>query len=136
MVRVLPDWYVGCPGDRSIAGFCARNGSATGPLSRASYFKMKQLGIGPRESVVLGRIQITPQAEADWQAARTVPRDTEERLRWEERAERRRQRAIKAVAASMRSPKHPMNRKAARGAAMTRPRRAARSNHRQRSAPP
>ena len=101
---VRPEWFVGCPNDRSIAGFCTRNGGSTGPMSKAFYFKMRRLGLGPRETRVLGRISITAADEAAWQKRHAAPRTTEDRLRRAEQAERRRRRALGAVTVALRNP--------------------------------
>jgi hypothetical protein len=103
-------------------------------MSRGFYYKMKRLGIGPRETWVLGRVQITAEDEAAWVEQHAAPKTTEERLRREAEAEARRARAFRAVEASMRAPSHRMNVKAARDAAVTKPRKAA--ARRARSTPP
>ena len=50
---------------RDIATFCDRNG-----ISESYYFALKRAGRGPREIKLGKRILITPEAEAEWRAAR------------------------------------------------------------------
>src|SRR5262245_23297965 len=73
-------------------------------MSKGFYFKIKRLGLGPRETWVLGRVQITPQDEAAWQRRHAAPRTTEDRLRQKEQAEWRSNRARRAVAVALRNP--------------------------------
>src|SRR5262245_2216579 len=80
-IPTAPQWYPGCPGDRSVTGFRYRWGSSRGPMSKAKYYKRQRLGLGPREvQLPPGRVIITPDAEADWAKARSNPNTTEERL--------------------------------------------------------
>jgi hypothetical protein len=50
----------------SIKQFCARNGD----LSESFYRKMRERGLGPRETRIFDRVIITEEAEADWQRER------------------------------------------------------------------
>jgi hypothetical protein len=49
----------------TISEFCAAN-----RISASMYHKLKSLGLGPREMDVGRRKIITPEANAEWQAAR------------------------------------------------------------------
>jgi predicted DNA-binding transcriptional regulator AlpA len=49
----------------SIAEFCEASG-----LSQATYFKMKNQGLGPIEMKIGRRVLITPQAVSNWQRQR------------------------------------------------------------------
>ena len=55
------------PRSFSIDVFCARHG-----LSGTTYRKMRDLGIGPKETRVLDRILITVEHENQWLAERTA----------------------------------------------------------------
>jgi hypothetical protein len=125
---VPPPWEPGNPNDRSITGFRIRWGGATGPMSRALYYKMRKEGTGPRETAITnGKVVISAADEAAWAARMAAPRTTEERLKAKADAEWRRMRSVRAAARSMQHPNHPRNVKA-RKAATPAPR--ARSNHR------
>ncbi len=50
----------------SIDEFCARHG----PISRAHYYNMKKLGLGPREMHLGTRVLITAEAAAEWRRQR------------------------------------------------------------------
>jgi hypothetical protein len=50
---------IGKPADRSISGFCRRQG-----ISRATYYNLKHK---PREVRANKRVLITPEAESDWE---------------------------------------------------------------------
>ena len=50
----------------SIDEFCARHG----PISRAMYYKLKELGLGPREMKVGTRVLITAESAAAWRRER------------------------------------------------------------------
>jgi len=49
----------------TISQFCARQS-----FSRGYFYKIKKLGLGPREMNVNGLIRITVEAEAEWKAER------------------------------------------------------------------
>ena len=50
------------PGDpHTRASFCDKY-----TLSESAYFTLKRQGKGPRETQILDRVIITPEAEADW----------------------------------------------------------------------
>jgi len=98
-------WVAGCNDDRSILGFRIRHGSSRGPMSARFYHEMQKRGVGPRETVVLGKTIITERDERAWEEARANPTGTEARLVAKVR-ERRHQRALKAGRASAASPEH------------------------------
>jgi hypothetical protein len=50
---------------KSIPTFCRDN-----EISKSFYFKLRQLGLGPREMRLNTAVRITPEAEQEWQAAR------------------------------------------------------------------
>ena len=106
------EWAAGNPNDRSITGFRVRHGSAKGPMSRKFYFTMKKQGLGPRETYINNLIIITPQAEAEWEAARAAPRGAEARL-VAQKKKWRHLRSVKSGAAAAASPKHVSKRKRA-----------------------
>ena len=58
---------------RTIPEFCRRN-----RISITTYFKLRQLGKGPREMRALSKVLITAEAERDWRRDRETPdkRDT------------------------------------------------------------
>lgn len=94
----------------TIDEFCKRN-----RISKFTYHKLKGQDRGPREMKLNGVIRITLKAEADWQRAREMPKDPEERLN--RRQEMARSRAAKqAGKASVKSTRHVSNRKARRNA--------------------
>jgi len=103
-----PEWVPGNPNDRSVEGFRTRNGGARGPMSRSRYYKLKKERRAPRETHLGGLTIITPEDEAAWKNARANPKGTEERL-IKRAAERRSDRARRAAAAAILSPKHPCN---------------------------
>lgn len=39
-------------------------------ISRSTYYKLKKLGKAPREMKVLSGVRISPEARAEWRAAR------------------------------------------------------------------
>jgi hypothetical protein len=49
----------------TIAEFCAKH-----RISESFYFKLRSLGLGPREGHAGRRVIISPSAEQEWQAAR------------------------------------------------------------------
>jgi hypothetical protein len=130
-----PPWVPGNVNDRSINGFCIRHGSSRGPMSRSKFYGMQHEGVGPRLTAIGKRqVIITVEDERRWDAERSDPTTTEGKLFVKEAAERRRQRALGAMAAARRNPNF------ARGGRPPRappaPRRRARPNDRARSAPP
>jgi hypothetical protein len=50
----------------SIDEFCARHG----PISRSYYYKLKELGLGPREIKIGTRVLISAEAAAAWRRER------------------------------------------------------------------
>jgi len=64
----------------SIAEFCLRHG-----ISKPTYFKLKNAGLGPAEMRICNIIRISRQSELEWMRARTFPRGDE--LKARERAE-------------------------------------------------
>ena len=56
--------------DQLIAAFSIREFCAAHRISASMYHKLKSLGLGPREMDVGRRKIITPEANAEWQAAR------------------------------------------------------------------
>ena len=77
-------------------------------MSRSLYYKLKKQGRGPRETHLGGKIIITIQDELAYDVARANPKGTEARLN-KLAAERRSERARRAAAAAIKSPKHPCN---------------------------
>ena len=65
---------------RTVAEFCERN-----RICPSTYFKLRQLKKGPREMRVLGKVLITPEAEADWRRDCEVVHDDETVERFKER---------------------------------------------------
>jgi hypothetical protein len=57
----------GPPSDASqtIGEFCASE-----RISRSMYYKLRRLGLGPREMVICTARRISPEARADWRRAR------------------------------------------------------------------
>ena len=49
----------------SVPKFCVAHG-----ISESFYYKLREAGLGPRETRLLGRTIITGEAAADWRAAR------------------------------------------------------------------
>ena len=99
------NWTPGNPNDRSVTGFRIRHGSSRGPMSRKFYNDLKKRGLAPRETHVNGRISITPEAEAEWDRARSNPTTTEARLNSKLRKFRH-ERAVRAGRAAAASPRH------------------------------
>jgi hypothetical protein len=64
LAAILKRLDAGVKRDPSIAGFCKRK-----DISRSHYVNLRRAGLGPREAAVGRRRIITPQAEADWDAA-------------------------------------------------------------------
>jgi hypothetical protein len=79
-------------------------------LGVASYYKLKAVGLGPREMHLTGNlIRISAEAAAEWRAARENPEGAEAKdlaRRFEQRQKRSRLAASRAV----QSPDHPANR--------------------------
>jgi hypothetical protein len=57
----------------SIPQFCARNGD----LSEGFYRKMRERGLGPRETRILDRVIITEEAETEWRREREAASEAE-----------------------------------------------------------
>ena len=96
-------WVPGNPNDRSVEGFRIRHGGRAGPMSRSFYYGMKRRGEGPRERHVNGKVIITPEAEAEWDAG---AKSKTERAKIKKINAMRHKRALKAGAASKESPLH------------------------------
>jgi len=101
-------WQPGDPRDRSILGFRVRNGGPRGPMCASTYYKLRNAGRGPRETILGGRIIISVKDEQAWLEAKANPNETEARLN-ALAAERRREKARRAAAAALKSPRHPAN---------------------------
>lgn len=56
----------------SIPSFCQNNN-----ISESLYFSLKRRGLAPRETVLAGRIVISPEAEADWRREREAETQAE-----------------------------------------------------------
>lgn len=98
-------WVKGGAGDCSIDGFRQRNGSSSGAMSKKFYRDLQALGLGPKETVVGGKVFVFPEAEAEWRAARTNPTGDEAKRVAAVRAKWHR-RALAAGRAAAKSPKH------------------------------
>jgi hypothetical protein len=98
-------WTPGNPFDRSVEGFRIRHGTRLGPMSRSFYYGMKRRHQGPAEKHVNGKVIITVEAEAEWDAHTAPPGSTEERLIAKMNAKRHR-RAVKAGRRAAKSPRH------------------------------
>jgi hypothetical protein len=105
-------WEPGDPRDRSILGFRCRHGGSRGPMSKSLFHKMKNAGLGPRETHLYGKTIITVQDELAWDAARATPKGAEAR-EVAEAAAWRSTRARTAAAIAIKSPTHPCNLKRA-----------------------
>ena len=105
--------------DRSLTvpEFCTRHN-----VSRASYYKLRRLGLGPDEMRMPGTciVRITPEADRAWRE-RMTELSKSEAVALE--ARRRQQQAVVAATASADSDKHVSRRNAAR---KSRPQRRAR----------
>jgi hypothetical protein len=92
----------GSPFDRSIAGFCLRNG-----ISRATYVKLHLRGDGPDELIYSTRkTVITVASEAAWHERFTNPTDPEDQKQRKAILDFRRKRAVVASASAVKSPGH------------------------------
>ena len=81
------------------------------PLARASYYKLKGLGRGPREMHLAGNlIRISAEAAAAWRKERENPK-ADEAKELARLAERRQQRSRKAAKTAIDSPEHPAHRR-------------------------
>jgi len=99
-------WAPGDPRDRSIFGFRARHGSRRGPMSTATYCRLRNSGRGPNETVLTpGMVIITAEDEIAWDRARANPTGKEAQLVAKMRAARV-ARAQKAGQAAAMSPRH------------------------------
>lgn len=94
----------------TIAQFCARNA-----ISPFIFHKLKREGRGPKEMSGVGGVRISIEAERQWRKDRETPTDAEKRLIKRER-EARQKLAKAAAKASVKSPRHPSNRKGKRNA--------------------
>jgi hypothetical protein len=98
-------WVPGNEHDRSVLGFRIRHGGSRGPMSLTLYRRLQREGRGPAETIIGGAVRITPEAERAFDEARANPTDAElkaiaaTRARWHKRA-------LKAGAASKKSPNH------------------------------
>jgi hypothetical protein len=89
----------------TIREFCKAHG-----LGIASYYKLKRLGLGPREMLLAGNIiRISIEAAAEWRAARENPKAAEVK-ECARLAEQRQERSRKAAKRAIESPEHPANR--------------------------
>jgi hypothetical protein len=89
----------------TIREFCKAHG-----LSIATYYKLKGLGLGPREMHLAGSlIRISTEAAAEWRAARENPKAVEIK-EFARLAEQRQERSRKAAKKAIESPEHPANR--------------------------
>jgi hypothetical protein len=76
-----PKWVAGNPNDRSITGFRHRHGSERGPMSKATYYRLRNAGRGPVETPVsANRVIITVENELKWERSRSNPTGTEAKL--------------------------------------------------------
>jgi hypothetical protein len=76
-----PPWVVGNPHDRSITGFRVRHGTERGPMSKATFYRLRKMGLTPRETPVSPhRSIITVADEAAYERARANPTGTEAKL--------------------------------------------------------
>jgi len=101
-------WKPGDLNDRSILGFRIRHGGSRGPLSKTLYHKLKNAGLGPRETHLYGKQIITVQDEMAWDTARANPKGAEAR-EIAETAAWRVKRGRTAAALAIKSPTHPCN---------------------------
>jgi hypothetical protein len=95
-------WVNGGAGDCSVDGFRHKNGSGSGPMSKKFYRDLQAAGLGPKETVIRGKVFVFPEAEAEWRTARSNPGDAEQKLiaKTRERWRRRAKAAGRAAAAS------------------------------------
>jgi hypothetical protein len=84
----------------TIPEFCIRE-----KISKPFYYKLRALGLGPREMRFGGVVRISHQAELDWQKARENPSEAEAEV-LKKAATARRERAVKAASKAIRSPRH------------------------------
>jgi hypothetical protein len=68
---------------RTIAEFCKRN-----RISHTTYFNLRHKKKGPREMRVLGKVLISPEAEADWRRECETISDDEQVERFKERSDK------------------------------------------------
>jgi predicted DNA-binding transcriptional regulator AlpA len=84
----------------TIAEFCRRNG-----ISEPTYFKLRDLGRGPKEMRLGAAVRISSAAESAWQRARENPKGEEaEAVRKAQDDLRKRSHA--AASRSIESPRH------------------------------
>ena len=84
----------------TIAGFCLAEG-----ITKTTYHKLRNLGLGPREMRNLSLVRISHRARLDWQAARENPVGAEAKAVRETRDEMRK-RSRAAAERAVKSPKH------------------------------
>jgi hypothetical protein len=89
----------------TIAEFCQAHA-----LGIASYYKLKRLGLAPREMKLAGNlIRISAEAAAAWRKERENPK-ADEAKELARLAEQRQERSRKAAKKAIESPGHPANR--------------------------
>ena len=88
------------PGASTIGEFCKRQ-----RISKPLYYKIRGLGLGPKEMRFAGVVRISHAAESDWQKARENPTEAEAEA-VARTASARRTRAVKAAAKAIASPAH------------------------------
>jgi hypothetical protein len=87
-------------GASTISQFCERQN-----ISKPFYYKLRGLGLGPKEMRFLGLVRISREAELEWQKARENPTEDEAQV-LSRAAIARRERAIKAATKSVTSAAH------------------------------
>jgi hypothetical protein len=75
MMTVSPNPLADDSTPYTVQEFCDRN-----RISITSYYKLRKRGQGPRELRVLSKVQISPEAERDWQSARENPDQTDKAM--------------------------------------------------------
>jgi hypothetical protein len=69
-----PPYKTGPPRPVSIEAFSIPEFCRAHALSRAHYYTLRKVGLGPDEATLLGRIIITKEAAARWRKLRTTRR--------------------------------------------------------------
>ena len=101
---------VGLMPSYTIDQFCAAEG-----FTPTTYFKLRKLGLGPKEMRIASLVRITHRARIDWHRERENPKGAElEAVR--AAAENQRARAHAAVKRAVKSPKHVSKRRHGRAA--------------------